>query len=246
MPELRAQDFVVFTNQWRLWPDHWHIGEPHATEPSVLGYLWRCDFCQKTMLMLVKYGSSELAGDEIREEVRRALRQEESWVVWPAKAPRELPDEAPPDARSFFREASVAESAGALRGAAGLYRACVEALVDDQENIPDKPLRAKIEALRGRIDDDLLSDLHEARLTGKCGPPRRGRVLIGGGHRHRQPDRGCSAHSVRRARKAPLPSSSPPQSGPPTGPLFSLYGWPLRSFAYLSRWARLAVISAKC
>jgi hypothetical protein len=157
---------MVLTNQWRLWPDHWHIGEPHATEPSVLGYLWRCDFCQKTMLMLVKYGSSELAGDEIREEVRRALRQEESWVVWPAKAPRELPDEAPPDARSFFREASVAESAGALRGAAGLYRACVEALVDDQENIPDKPLRAKIEALRGRIDDDLLSDLHEARLTG--------------------------------------------------------------------------------
>lgn len=67
--------------------------------------------------------------------------------------------------RSLFREASVAESAGAFRGAAGLYRAAVEALVDDQE-VSGRDLHAKIEGLRGRVEDDLIADLHEARLTG--------------------------------------------------------------------------------
>jgi hypothetical protein len=73
----------------------------------------------------------------------------------------------PPDAmRSLYREASRAESVGALRGAAALYRASVEELVADQ-NAQGATLYDRVEALVGEgVDDDLVRDLHEARLLG--------------------------------------------------------------------------------
>jgi hypothetical protein len=57
-------------------------------------------------------------------------------------------------------------NAGAYRGAAALYRAAVEELVG---NLGSKvgSLKEKVEALTDQgIDQDLIADLHEARLLG--------------------------------------------------------------------------------
>jgi hypothetical protein len=87
-------------------------------------------------------------------------------LLWPVRAPRELPEAAREDIRSLFREASLAENAGALRGAAALYRATVEEIVDDFA-AAGRNLYERIDSLRGRgVDEDIVRDLHEARLLG--------------------------------------------------------------------------------
>jgi hypothetical protein len=103
--------------------------------------------------------------DELSEDLRRAgqlvVRQ-----VWPDRPPRELPKEVPGLVRSLYKEASVSENADALRAAAGLYRATVEALLDDRK-VPAGRLQPRIDQLATQgVDPDLVRDLHEARLLG--------------------------------------------------------------------------------
>jgi hypothetical protein len=87
-------------------------------------------------------------------------------LLLPKTSPRELSEEVPSSVRSLFREASVCEANGALRGAAGLYRAAVEALCDDQK-VPAGSLAKRLDGLRAKaIDDQIVDDLHEARLLG--------------------------------------------------------------------------------
>lgn len=87
-------------------------------------------------------------------------------VVWPERSPRELPAEAPTAVADLYREASVAENAGAMRGAAGLYRAVVEELVKDRGAV-GKDLYQRIGSLQSMgVSADLVEDLHEARLLG--------------------------------------------------------------------------------
>lgn len=116
----------------------------------VLAQHWNCQFCTRTavLVLLVEY---PLDGDLQVTEVRQ---------VWPERPPRELPPQAPDQVRSLYREASLAENAAAFRGAAALYRAAVEELVKDRE-------ASNIDGLREQgVDEDIVRDLHEARLTG--------------------------------------------------------------------------------
>jgi hypothetical protein len=122
----------------------------------VVEEVWSCVVCDMSMIQLLIYGASDKQ-ERDPEEVR---------VVFPDRAPRSLPAEAPDSMASLFREASIAENAGAMRGAAALYRAAVEDLVKDQGSTHGK-LEEKIEGLRSRgVDDQVVSDLHEARLLG--------------------------------------------------------------------------------
>jgi hypothetical protein len=133
---------------------------PATFDASLTVHAWQCDFCNRTSLVFKEYDKDE-GGDPVRSPSK-------VWIAWPDRAPRELPVQAPESIRSLYREASVAENASCLRGAAGLYRAVVEELMRDQ-SAEGRDLHARIEALRTRIDDDLVTDLHEARLTGNWG-----------------------------------------------------------------------------
>lgn len=135
-----------------IWPKE----NPEA--PSgfrVAEQLWTCTYCHKTTLMLVIRRPTSQP-DRFSIEVRQ---------VWPDKKPRELPAEAPQAMRSLYAEASVAEGAGARRGAAALYRAAVEELTRDQ-GATQGNLEDRIDALGKELDADLIQDLHEARILG--------------------------------------------------------------------------------
>lgn len=134
----------------RLWPSY--DSSPSSLiigDDSLLMHVWKCNFCNKTTTLFIrlkKEGSSTVVKD--------------IWQTWPETPPRQLPLEAPDAVRSMYREASLAENVGALRGAAGLYRAAVEEIVREQAV-------ANIDGLRAKgADDDLVRDLHDARVTG--------------------------------------------------------------------------------
>ncbi|MFD8740763.1 DUF4145 domain-containing protein, partial [Streptomyces sp. NPDC059618] len=86
-------------------------------------------------------------------------------LVYPLAAARQLPAESPEQMRSLYREASLCESAGALRAAGVLYRAATEEMVKDQGGT-GRDLRAKIDSLAPRVDEEMLRDLHESRVVG--------------------------------------------------------------------------------
>jgi hypothetical protein len=82
---------------------------------------------------------------------------------WPSPIGRELSPEVPNLIRVLYREASIAEANSALRAAAAMYRAAVEAITGDKR-VTGRDLHAKIEALP--LPSDLKQDLHEVRITG--------------------------------------------------------------------------------
>lgn len=59
----------------------------------------------------------------------------------------------------------VMGSGAAYRGAIAMYRAAVEELCKERGATSHK-LYDKIEGLRGQLDEDLIVDLHEARMLG--------------------------------------------------------------------------------
>jgi len=126
--------------------------------PCVMEDVWACTFCQRTVVELRVYGPDHAHGSDVfPDEVR---------VVWPPFAPRELSEEVPENVSSLYREASIAERAGALRGAGALYRAAVEQLCTSL-GASGSNLRARIENLsKYGVDKEVISDLHEARLLG--------------------------------------------------------------------------------
>jgi Domain of unknown function (DUF4145) len=147
---------LEFVDEYFIWPK-WADGD---REPPMYQYakliVWRCTYCNRTTGVRFNY-------EESAERYRAPVSSE---IVWPQRAPRELPGQAPASLRSLYQEASLAESAGALRGAAGLYRAAVEELCRDRGATGDS-LKKKVDALAGLgVDDDIVEDLHEARLTG--------------------------------------------------------------------------------
>ncbi|TDC00700.1 DUF4145 domain-containing protein [Nonomuraea longispora] len=62
-------------------------------------------------------------------------------------------------------EGSRCENVGAYRGAAAMYRATIEELVKER-GATGKSLYDKIENLKPSLGDDLVTDLHEARMLG--------------------------------------------------------------------------------
>jgi hypothetical protein len=115
---------------------------------------YRCLYCRKTVLL-----QAHVAGGAPHRELSNTV------VIVPRRPPRDLPVEAPALVRACFGEASDCEGIGAFRGAGALYRAAVEALCGDL-SAAGTDLYKKIESLRGRIDDGLVDDLHEARILG--------------------------------------------------------------------------------
>jgi hypothetical protein len=91
----------------------------------------------------------------------------------------------------IYGEAATAAAAGALRAAAVMYRAAVEAICDALDVPTTAPMKNgsgeytcklydRIDELRSRsIDDDLVTDRHEARMMGNdsvhAGSSTRGR-----------------------------------------------------------------------
>jgi len=124
---------------------------PYATEE-----VWTCVVCDQSLVRLLVFGRGDVQ-ERDPDEIR---------ILYPDRAPRSLPAEAPDSVASLYREASIAENAGALRGSAGLYRAAVEELVKDQGSTSGT-LMEKIEALKAvGVEADIVTDLHEARLLG--------------------------------------------------------------------------------
>jgi hypothetical protein len=87
-------------------------------------------------------------------------------VISPRPEPRPLPDAIPEVVRVLYAEGSLAEQHGLMRGAAGLYRAAVEAMCKEQ-GAKGSNLYDRITSLGAKgVDADLVNNLHEARALG--------------------------------------------------------------------------------
>jgi uncharacterized protein DUF4145 len=125
-------------------------------DAHVIEQVWSCLFCEKTTLRLLVFAASE---SQDRDPV-------EVLDAWPRLSPRELHSTVPESVRDLYREGSVCENARAYRGAAGMYRAAVEAVCCDRGVMGGK-LYDRIEDLVNRgLSRELVDDLHEARLLG--------------------------------------------------------------------------------
>ena len=146
----------------RVWPKHGSYGqygnlsdETEWMDLVVLG----CLHCSMSTTVRDQYATmSTDSGTPERQLIHRTL-------VYPALSPRELDNAVPESVRSFYREASQCEQAGALRGASVLYRAAVEELVKDQ-GASGGNLYKRIETLTSGPAADLVDHLHEARMLG--------------------------------------------------------------------------------
>jgi hypothetical protein len=119
--------------------------------------IYVCLYCDKSVVLLEHEVRAEAVGGG-KGTVSRTM-------VAPPDEPRTLHESAPAAARSLYEEGSRCEAARAFRGAAVLYRAAVEELVKDQ-GASGRDLYAKIESLRNEVSDELIDDLHEARILG--------------------------------------------------------------------------------
>lgn len=122
--------------------------------------IYECMHCDQSLVLLetaVRFPSKELDEDD---EVRM-------WrsMVSPHEAPRELHESTPNEVRGLYAEASTCERANALRAAGVMYRAAVEELVKSQ-GAAEWGLKAKIKNLKGKLSDELIEDLHQARMLG--------------------------------------------------------------------------------
>jgi hypothetical protein len=124
--------------------------------------VFTCMYCSETTLVRMRFA------DEADPMAAMERLPVESEIVWPRRAPQDLPSDAPSEVRSVFREASLCQSVGALRGAAGLLRACVEMITRDKGAVGAN-LHARINDLGTKVpalSADVIRDLHDARLTG--------------------------------------------------------------------------------
>jgi hypothetical protein len=157
-PNCNNKTSLRLLNSRQVWPrlEDDPRGMPQSDDGALVEQCWQCMYCWSTCGVWKTFG---VGNSPVRDP-------ESVQLVWPSRAPRELPEAAPAEMRSLFREASQAENAGAMRGAAALYRAAVEALVADQ-NAPGRDLHQRIQALRTKgVEDDIVRDLDEARLLG--------------------------------------------------------------------------------
>lgn len=135
----------------------WEVPDD-AVRTGVL--IYECMHCDKSVILLETTVRipSETSGGEPTEQKWRTM-------VSPAESPRKLHESAPKAVRSLFEEASTCEKAKAFRAAGVMYRAAVEELVKDQ-GADDWGLKDKIKSLKGKLSEELIEDLHEARMLG--------------------------------------------------------------------------------
>lgn len=145
---------VDITMIWPTWTNN--MAPPSGAYRT--RYTYVCQLCERTAGVEFVY-PAQGDGEQFRPPVKVAL-------AWPERGPRPLALEAPEKVKSLFDEAAQCEAIGALRGAAGLYRACAEEIVRDRQQ-PGDDLQATINRMRGSgVDEDLIDALHDARLTG--------------------------------------------------------------------------------
>lgn len=117
---------------------------------------WVCDFCDQVTLELVFYAA---VNDSDTKEVAREQ-------AWPPRRPRALDAGVPEAIRSAFEEGSRCEVAGAMRGAAAMYRMAVEVLCKDQGTTAAKLYHMIEELGTKNLPAEIVKDLHEARMLG--------------------------------------------------------------------------------
>lgn len=137
--------------------------EPYLEQhsPARVGVLiLECMHCGKSLVV----HENEV---KVPSETPNGKPQIHNWrvMVSPSESPRELHESAPTEVRSLFAEASTCEKAKAFRAAGVMYRATVEELVKEQKATGGN-LYDKIESLKGTLSDELVEDLHEARMLG--------------------------------------------------------------------------------
>lgn len=154
-PNCHNRTALQLREERRVWPEL----TDNLAAPShayVMERAWVCTFCHRGMITLLRYE----AGDSQDREPVEVIQ------VWPPQEPRNLDPVVPEGVSSLFVEASRAEAAGALRGAAGLYRAAVETLCKER-GADGRNLEKRIDALGALgLPDQVVADLHEARLLG--------------------------------------------------------------------------------
>ncbi|WP_395157023.1 DUF4145 domain-containing protein [Ilumatobacter sp.] len=122
--------------------------------------VWQCEHCRGTTVELLTFHDGHPDG-AIGQVAPDVIRQ-----VVPDQSPREFDPSVPIAIRSLFSEASIAESEGAFRAAAVMYRAAVEQLCEDR-NSSGKNLYDRIEDLQSQdVEEGIVTDLHEAGLLG--------------------------------------------------------------------------------
>lgn len=170
-PNCKRDAALQLRDVFRIWPDPPEVGGSADETLVAAVQIWLCLHCDRTTTILYTQSKTALRTDE-QGSSYLDWKTESMFVVWPNQPPRDLPPEVPEDIRSLFREASVAENAGAPRGAAALYRATVEEICDN-EQIPKEDgsrplsLRSRIDRLAQKgLEEDIIQDLHEARATG--------------------------------------------------------------------------------
>lgn len=149
--------YVVLPSGVPLGPSVTTPGRP--VEPGNLRTTIRvlaCMLCSHTVtVMETREYDDKGAGTVLRVE-----------MIHPKPQPRALHAAIPLPVRSLFAEGSLCEEYGLLRGAAGLYRAAVEAMCDDL-GAEGPNLYARIGALGAKgVDAGLIENLHQARTLG--------------------------------------------------------------------------------
>lgn len=143
-----------------VWPEYTYstTGVDAKVDHCVGIRVRTCTHCAKSSAWLERFD---------RSDPGRYFKRTSAQLIIPSATPRELEPTVPEDIRSLFAEASICETIGALRGAAGLYRATAEALCRDQQ-AEGATLAAKLASLKKskEIAEQILEDLHEARLLG--------------------------------------------------------------------------------
>lgn len=158
-PNCHTRSALAQVNGRRIWPSLAENLALPATNAVVFERVSVCLFCHLTTTVFEIFADSPEEPDQGRPPVA-VVR------VWPPALPRQLPDVVPAEIRSLFSEGSQAEEAGALRGAAALYRAAVEQLCK-QQGITGGQLAEKINRLLTvGVEQHTVDDLHEARLLG--------------------------------------------------------------------------------
>lgn len=158
-PDHGADTSFAERDRRLVWPDiSDNLVVPSG--PCVFEVVLSCTYCRQSVVEFEIFGDEHAHGDVLK------VTPDEIILAWPKRAPRELDSSAPENVQSLYREASTAEFAGALRGAASLYRATVEELCRAQ-GATGGDLKKKINDLATKgVDQAIVGDLHEARLLG--------------------------------------------------------------------------------
>lgn len=152
----------------QIWPTYEHMPTGASSVPSftpvrqqlppvrkVLRVL-ECMICRQALSLL----------ETRTDQGRYPYNVTDVEVISPRPEPRPLPEVIPEVVRALYGEGSLAEQNGLMRGAAGLYRAAVEAMCKER-GAEGSNLYNRITALGAKgIDAELIENLHEARALG--------------------------------------------------------------------------------